>query len=91
MRRLTLTTALTMALLLGSTAGAAVHEASGRPSARPPARDVAHRQLDKPILSTARLFSNVMLDPARCNYEYVELHGSSIVRTELRLTCTTHR
>jgi hypothetical protein len=91
MRRLSLTTALTMLLLLADTAGAAVHEPSGRPPAQPPARDVAHGQLDRPIPSTARLFSNVMLDPARCNYEYVDLHGASIVRTELRLTCTTHR
>jgi hypothetical protein len=90
MRRLSFTAIFTMALLVGS-ASAAVHEPTRRTPAQPPARDVAHRQLDKPIPSDARLFSNVMLDPARCNYEYVELHGASIVRTELRLTCTTHR
>lgn len=90
MVRRSLAAILTIVLLVG-TAGAAVQEPTRRTPAQPPASDVAHRQLDKPIPSDARLFSNVMLDPARCNYEYVELHGSSIVRTELRLTCTTHR
>lgn len=78
------------ALLLASAAGAALHDEHRPPPARH-AREVAHGQLEKPLTPGMRLFSNVMLDPARCNYEYVELHGSTIVRTELRLTCTTHR
>jgi len=77
-------------LLLASVAGASVHE-EHRPPRALRARDVAHGQLEKPIAPGMRLFSNVMLDPARCNYEYVEMHGATIVRTELRLTCTTHR
>lgn len=77
-------------LLLASVAGAAVHDDTGPPRSRQ-GREVAHGQLEKPIPTNARLFSNVMLDPARCNYEYVELYGAAIVRTELRLTCTTHR
>jgi hypothetical protein len=77
-------------LLLAGSAGASLHDAVSVPPTRH-ARDIAHGQLPKPMPANARLFSNAMLDPARCNYEYVELHGGSIVRTELRLTCTTHR
>lgn len=90
MRQLIFTPVCATLLLLASVVGASVHDDASPVPARH-ARDIAHGQLDKPIPKNARLFSNVMLDPARCNYEYVELHGASIVRTELRLTCTTHR
>lgn len=52
---------------------------------------VAQSQLPKAPAPDARLFSNATLDPARCNYEYVDLYGAWVVRTELKLTCTTHQ
>lgn len=76
-------------LLFGGRVDASVH-GDTRPNETKRAHQLVDAQLPKPAPSNAKLFSNVMLDPARCNYEYVEMHGSMVVRTELKLTCTTH-
>jgi hypothetical protein len=78
-------------VLLASSASAAIHPPSAAARSPQHAQQVADRALPKAVPADARLFSNAMLDPARCNYEYVELYGTMVVRTELRLTCTTHR
>jgi len=78
-------------LLLASRAGAAIPTGHAIRSAGGRSREVADLALPKAIPGGVRLFSNNMLDPARCNYEYVEMYGMMIVRTELKLTCTTHR
>jgi hypothetical protein len=78
-------------LLLACTAHASLHETSTDRAARPRSIEVATRYLPKAPPPNARLFSNAMLDPARCNYEYVDLYGSWVVRTELRLSCTTRQ
>jgi len=90
MRTLYLAQVCIGALLLAGTASASVHQGDTTSPATRRAHELAQSQLPKPIPANARLFSNVMLDPARCTYEYVELHGALIVRTELKLTCTTH-
>ena len=89
MRRLHL--AAVTVLLLTGTARASLHETRARNASRPRAIEVAESHLPKPPAPNARLFPTRMLDPARCNYEYVDLYGSRMVRTELRLTCTAHR
>lgn len=78
-------------LLAAGTAHASRHD--GGTVGIPPARSavLAERHLAKAPPASARLFSTAPLDPARCNYEYVDLQGPWIVRTELRLTCTMHR
>ena len=78
-------------LLLASSAGAAIHAGTVAVPAMRRSHEVADSALPRSIPADAKLFSNAMLDPARCNYEYVELYGTMIVRTELKLTCTTHR
>ena len=79
-------------LLASSDARAAIHVVGGGGGHAPqPAQQVADRALPKAIPVDAKLFSNAMLDPAHCNYEYVEMYGTMVVRTELKLTCTTHR
>ena len=77
-------------LLLASSAGASIHDPVSVPVAVQRAHELTESQLPRPLPANAHLFSNAMLDPARCNYEYVELYGTMIVRTELKLTCTTH-
>ncbi|MBY0279040.1 hypothetical protein K2Z84_27220 [Candidatus Binatia bacterium] len=71
-------------------ARAALHEV-GSAGANRRGSAVAQSQLPKAPAPDARLFSNATLDPARCNYEYVDLYGAWVVRTELKLTCTTHQ
>jgi hypothetical protein len=82
--------ALAAVLLLSSSAGAAIQHSKGTTTANRGARQVADGALPKDIPAGTQLFSNATLDPARCNYEYVELYGVMVVRTELKLTCTTH-
>lgn len=77
-------------LLLAGSAHGSVEGATVERPAVQRSHEMVQSQLPKPLPANARLFSNVMLDPARCNYEYVEMHGTMIVRTELKLTCTTH-
>ena len=77
-------------LLLSGTAHASLHEVRSS-SETPRTTAVAQSQLPKAKAPDARLFSNMTLDPARCNYEYVDMYGAWVVRTELRLTCTTHQ
>lgn len=89
MRKLHL--AVITVLLLAGAAHASRHETTTGNGARPRSVEVATGHLPKAPPPNARLFSNTMLDPARCNYEYVDLYGSWVVRTELRLTCTTHQ
>lgn len=90
MRMLHLATIGAGVLLLSGTSHASLHEARSS-NAVPRSATVAHSQLPKAKTPDARLFSNATLDPARCNYEYVDLYGAWIVRTELKLTCTTHQ
>lgn len=90
MRMLHLATITAGVLLLSGTARAALHEVRTE-SATPQSVRIANSQLPKAKTPDARLFSNATLDPARCNYEYVDMYGAWIVRTELRLTCTTRQ
>jgi hypothetical protein len=90
MRMLHLATIGAGVLLFSGTAHASLHEAHSS-SAAPRSVTVAQSQLPKAKAPDTRLFSNATLDPARCNYEYVDLYGAWIVRTELKLTCTTHQ
>jgi len=32
-------------------------------------------------------FATAVMDPAQCNYEYVDVEASMIVRTQLKMTC----
>ena len=90
MRKLHLATISAGVLLLSGTSHASLHEVRSG-SAAPQSVTVARSQLPKAKAPDTRLFSNATLDPARCNYEYVDLYGAWIVRTELKLTCTTHQ
>ena len=78
-------------LLLASRAGAAIPTGHVTRSADGRSRQVADLALPKAAPAGHALFSSTMLDPARCNYEYVEMYGTMVVRTELKLTCTTSR
>lgn len=90
MRKLHLATISAGVLLLSGTAHASLHDVqSGGVAPRPVM--VVRSQLPKAKTPDARLFSNATLDPARCNYEYVDMYGAWVVRTELKLTCTTHQ
>lgn len=77
-------------LLLAGRAGAAIPAGHASRAGGGRSREVADLALPKAI-PTGRQFANSMLDPARCNYEYVEMYGAMIVRTELKLTCMTQR
>lgn len=90
MRMLHLATITAGVLLLSGTAHAALHELRSS-NVTPRTTAVAQSQLPKAKAPDTRLFSNATLDPARCNYEYVDMYGAWVVRTELRLTCTTHQ
>lgn len=41
--------------------------------------------------AAAPRFSNAMLDPRYCNYEYVERQARMIVQSRLELTCTVRQ
>ena len=90
MGKLHLAPVLAGVLLLASSAGAAIQPTKGTATANGMSRQVATGALPKDVPAGTQLFSNATLDPARCNYEYVELYGVMVVRTELKLTCTTH-
>lgn len=90
MRMLHLAVISAALLTVAGTAKASLHEVGSSGSTRRGAA-VAQTQLPKAPAPDARLFSNATLDPARCNYEYVDLYGAWVVRTELKLTCTTHQ
>ncbi|MBM4244712.1 MAG: hypothetical protein FJ148_12985 [Deltaproteobacteria bacterium] len=78
-------------LLLAGTAYGSLHDTGTVGAARARSAALAARHLPKAPPPNVRLFSSAPLDPARCNYEYVDLHGPWVVRTELRLTCPMHR
>jgi hypothetical protein len=90
MRKLHLAAIAAGLLLLADRAGASLQQVQAKTTSRH-GSTVAQSQLPKAPAPDARLFSNAQLDPARCNYEYVDMYGAWVVRTELKLTCTTHQ
>ncbi len=48
----------------------------------------AKSELDAPKVSPPELFSRSVLDPASCNYQYVDYEGRMVVRSKLKLTCS---
>jgi hypothetical protein len=79
-------------LVFAGTAQASIHAVGdGASHASHRSQEVADSALPKTTPGDAKLFSNAMLDPAHCNYEYVEMYGTMVVRTELKMTCTMHR
>lgn len=78
-------------LLLAGTAHASIHAPGADQSATHRSQDLADQALPKPGTEDLKQFSRAVVDPARCNYEYVEMYGTMVVRTELKMTCTIHR
>jgi hypothetical protein len=85
--------ALVLAGIVGYAGTAHASLQAPRPKSKPASRAhaVAESQLPKPVPANKHVFSNTMLDPARCNYEYVDMYGAWVVRSELKLTCSTHQ
>jgi hypothetical protein len=90
MRKLHLAVITAGLLMLADQASASLQQIQASGTTRA-ASSVAQNQLPKAPAPDTRLFSNAQLDPARCNYEYVDMYGAWVVRTELKLTCTTHQ
>jgi len=80
----------TALVALVSDASAAL-TASGRSQAasstrRLPAAKLGSLERTTPV--APELFSRTVLDPAHCNFQYVDYEGRMVVRSELKLTCT---
>jgi hypothetical protein len=91
LRQLYLALVLAGILIHAGTADASLQATRTKSKAASRAQTVAESQLPKPVPANAQVFSNTVLDPARCNYEYVDMYGAWVVRTELKLTCSTHQ
>lgn len=48
----------------------------------------AKSELEDSKVSPPELFSRSVIDPANCNYQYVDYEGRMVVRSKLKLTCS---
>jgi hypothetical protein len=92
--RKTLLLSLGAALLaLASEAPAAITTAAQRDatSSALPMHGAALGHFEQPKASAPKLFSKSVIDPAHCNFQYVDYEGRMVVRSELKLTCTVNQ
>jgi hypothetical protein len=80
----------TALLALASGASAAITTTTQADAAShvPRAHTAALGSFEQPKAAAPKLFSRSVLDPAHCNYQYVDYEGRMVVRSELKLTCT---
>jgi hypothetical protein len=76
---------LALALLAASNASAIIVKQEARAQAQEP------RGKASTLGQVAKLpppqFAGAVMDPAQCNYEYVDVEASMIVRSQLKMTC----
>jgi hypothetical protein len=62
-------------LLLAGAAQASIHAPDGVQPATQRAQELADQALPKNGTEDVKQFSRAVVDPSRCNYEYVEMYG----------------